>query len=67
MQSRTKKRRRGVRPGPGRPNLLHKPIRRLISFEEHQYDLVWEIAQIRGVSVSQVIRDLIDGLDTEAA
>lgn len=60
MAARAKKTKPAPRAPMGRPKLIANPVRRLISMEEHQWVKLKAIAAREGVSVPQVVRDMID-------
>lgn len=60
MAARAKKTKPAPRLPMGRPKLLQNPVRKLISLERHQWKKLETIATQEGVSVPQVLRDMID-------
>ena len=52
----------GARQGAGRPNLRTNPYRRSVDFDEADDRVLREIAEQRGVSVAQVIREAVTAL-----
>lgn len=49
----------GTRRGAGRPRIVEYPVVRSFEIERSQYDKLVQYAEMKGMSVSQVVRNLI--------